>query len=132
MRATVSTAGWTIDALDDVVAVEEGSPGEAQEVRQPGVDEDFVHRLRIVHVAEEGAETADPAGVQTARELSDGILLEQGSGLRVVAVRATRAGRNTAHHSTWSEDSSTSTWSCPGKSQVSVPGVSAMRRSPRR
>ena len=30
---------------------------------------------------EEGAETANPAGVETARELSDGIVLQQGSRL---------------------------------------------------
>ena len=68
-----------IDAFDDVVAVEERSPGEAQQVRQPGVDKNVVHRLRILHFVEEGAETTNPAGVETARELPDGILLQQGS-----------------------------------------------------
>ena len=68
-----------IDAFDDVVAVEKRSPGEAQQVRQPGVDKNVVHRLRILHFVEEGAETANPAGVETARELPDGILLQQGS-----------------------------------------------------
>ena len=36
-------------------------------------------RLRILHVVEDGAETTNPAGVETARELPDGIVLEQGS-----------------------------------------------------
>jgi hypothetical protein len=68
-----------IDAVDDVVAVEKRSPGDAQQVRQPGVDKNVVHRLRIVHVVEEGAEPANPTGVETAGELADGILLQQGS-----------------------------------------------------
>ena len=68
-----------IDAFDDVVAVEKRAPGEPQQVRQPGVGKNVVDRLRIPHFVEEGAETANPAGVETARELLDGILLEQGS-----------------------------------------------------
>ena len=70
-----------IDAFDDVVAVEERSPGEAQQVRQPGVDKNVVHRLRMLYFVEEGAETTNPAGVETARELPDGILCQQGSRL---------------------------------------------------
>ena len=68
-----------IDAFDDVVAVEERSPGEAQQVRQPGVDKNVVHRLGMLYFVEEGAETTNPAGVKTARELPDRILLQQGS-----------------------------------------------------
>ena len=68
-----------IDAFDDVVAVEKRSPGEAQQVRQSGVDKNVVHRLRILNFVEEGAETTNPAGVETARELPDGIRLQQGS-----------------------------------------------------
>jgi len=70
-----------IDAFDDVVAVEKRSPGEAQQVRQPGVDKNVVHRLRMLYFVEEGAETTNPAGVETARELPDGILCQQGSRL---------------------------------------------------
>jgi hypothetical protein len=68
-----------IDAFDDVVAVEERSPGEAQQVRQPGVDKNVVHRLCMTYFVEEGAETTNPPGVETARELPDGILCQQGS-----------------------------------------------------
>ena len=69
-----------IDAFDDVVAVEERSPGEAQQVRQPGVDQQRRPTVsRVAHLVEERAETANAAGVQTARELPDGIVLQQGS-----------------------------------------------------
>src|SRR5215212_2593997 len=37
-----------IDAFDDVVAVEKRSPGEAQQIRQPGVDKKVVYRLRRI------------------------------------------------------------------------------------
>src|SRR5215207_706558 len=68
-----------IDAFDDVVAVEKPSPGKAQQVRQPGVEKNVVHRLRVLQFAEECAETTNPAGIKTARELPDGIDLQQGS-----------------------------------------------------
>jgi ectoine hydroxylase-related dioxygenase (phytanoyl-CoA dioxygenase family) len=70
-----------IDPFDVVVAVEERTPGEAQQVRQTGVDQNVVHGLRLLNVGEEGAETTNPAGVETARELPDGVLFEQGAGL---------------------------------------------------
>ena len=65
-----------IDAFDDVVAVEERPPSEAQQVRQPGVDKNVVHRLRILHVVEEGTETTNPASIEPARELPDRIRLQ--------------------------------------------------------
>jgi len=70
-----------IDAFDDVVAVEKRSPGQAQQVCQPGVDEDVVDRLCILHFVEDCAETTNPAGVETPRELPDGILLQQRAGV---------------------------------------------------
>jgi hypothetical protein len=73
--------GMQIDAFDDVVTVEKRSPGEAQHVGQPGVDKDVVHSLRMLHFMEEGAETTNSARVETARELPDGILLQQRSRL---------------------------------------------------
>ena len=71
-----------IDPFDDVVAVEERPPGEAQQVRQADVDESLVHRLRVMDLVEERAEPADPGRVQTARELPHGIRLQQGSRVR--------------------------------------------------
>src|SRR5215211_7003709 len=70
-----------IDAFDNVVAVEERPPSEDQQVRQPGVDQYVVHRLRSLHVVEEGTETTNPARVEPARALPDRILLQQGSRL---------------------------------------------------
>ena len=58
-----------IDAFDDVVAVEKCSPGQAQQVGQPGVDKNVVNDLRILYFVEKGVETPNPAGVETARLL---------------------------------------------------------------
>jgi hypothetical protein len=41
-----------IGALDDVVAVEKRVPGEDQQIRDPGVEEGIVERLRIAHLTE--------------------------------------------------------------------------------
>jgi hypothetical protein len=68
-----------IDAFDDVLAVEKRSPGQAQQVGQPGVDKNVVNRLRILNFVEKGAETPNPARVETARELPNRVLLQQGS-----------------------------------------------------
>jgi len=68
-----------IDAFDDVLAGKKRLPGDGQQVRQPRVKKNVVHRLRILHFVEESADATNPAGVKTARELPDGILLQHGA-----------------------------------------------------
>jgi hypothetical protein len=74
-----------IDAFDDVVAVEKRSPREAQQVRQSGVGKYLVHRLGVLDFVEEGAEAANAAGFETARELPSRVVLAKGP--RVVGRR---------------------------------------------
>ena len=117
--------GVDVDAGDDVVAVEKRSPGEDQQVCEAGVQERVVDGLGIAQLAQERARRATRRASRRRENWPTGSRSSSGRAGGVVAVRLTSPGRNTAHHSSWSGDSSTSTWSWPGKSHVNVPGVSS-------
>src|SRR5215472_15158401 len=58
--------GVDMDAVDDLVPVEERPPGPGQQVGQPGVCQRAVPRLGGVDLAEEGLQTAGVADAQAA------------------------------------------------------------------
>ena len=63
------------DALDDVVAVDEGSPGEPEEVGEPRVEEGIVDLFGRSEFSEELFEASRTLRVKATRELADGVLL---------------------------------------------------------